>query len=111
MINLWKKEDLKLLLEYPKEIVENVDKVINILDESYGNNRKVTDNGGYVCVIEDIEEVEYLRVNILKGLVEEFSDVIYEDNVDKYNSTLYLLSSDYAITVITRNKATDELLK
>ncbi|HBE9726357.1 TPA: hypothetical protein KNI71_002540 [Clostridioides difficile] len=111
MINLWKKGDLKLLLEYPKEIVENVDKVINILDESYGNNRKVTDNGGYVCVIEDIEEVEYLRVNILKGLVEEFSDVIYEDNVDKYNSTLYLLSSDYAITVITRNKATDELLK
>lgn len=111
MINLWKKEDLKLLLEYPKEIVDNVNNVINILEESYGNNRKVTDDGGYVCVIEDIEEVEDLKVNILKGLVEEFSDVIYEDNIDKYNSTLYLLSSDYAITVITRNEATDELLK
>ena len=103
MINLWKKEDLKLLLEYPKEIVDNVNNVINILEESYGNNRKVTDDGGYVCVIEDIEEVEDLKVNILKGLV--------EDNIDKYNSTLYLLSSDYAITVITRNEATDELLK
>ncbi|HBF8686552.1 hypothetical protein KWV42_10440 [Clostridioides difficile] len=111
MINLWKKEDLNLLSEYHKEIVDNVNNVINILDESYGNNRNVTDDGGYVCVIEDIEEVEYLKVNILKGLVEEFSDVIYEDNVDKYNSTLYLLSSDYAITVITRNEATDELLK
>ena len=111
MINLWKKEDLNLLSEYPKEIIENVDNVITILDESYGDNRKSTDDGGYVCVIEDIEEVEYLKVNVLKGLVEEFSDVIYEDNVDKYSSTLYILSSDYSITVITKNEVTDELLK
>ena len=111
MINLWKKDDLNLLSEYPKEVVENVDNVITILDESYGDNRKSTDDGGYVCVIEDIEEVEYLKVNVLKELVEEFNDVIYEDNVDKYSSTLYLLSSDYSITVITKNEVTDELLK
>ena len=110
MINLLKKEDLKLLSAYPKEVVENVDDVITILNESYGDNRKSTDDGGYVCVIEDIKEVEYLKVNVLKGLVEEFSDVIYEDNVDKYSSTLYLLSSDYSITVITKNEATDKLL-
>ena len=111
MINLWKKDDLNLLSEYPKEVIENVDNVITILDESYGDNRKSTDDGGHVCVIEDIEEVEYLKVNVLKGLVEEFSDVIYKDNVDKYSSTLYLLSSDYSITVITKNEVTDELLK
>ena len=111
MIKLWKKEDLNLLSEYPKEVVENVDNVITILNESYGDNRKSTDDGGYVCVIEEIEEVEYLKVNILKGLVEEFSDVIYEDNFDKYSSTLYLLSSDYSITVISKNEVTDELLK
>ena len=111
MINLYKKEELSLLSEYPKEVVENVDNVITILNESYGDNRKSTDDGGYVCVIEEIEEVEYLKVNILKGLVEEFSDVIYENNFDKYSSTLYLLSSDYSITVITKNEVTDELLK
>ena len=54
MINLWKKDDLNLLSEYPKEVIENVDNVITILDESYGDNRKSTDDGGYVCVIEDI---------------------------------------------------------
>ena len=111
MINLWKKGDLNLLSEYPKEVVENVDDVINILDENYGCNRKLTDDGGYVCIIEDIKEVENLKSNILKGLVEEFSDVVYEDNVDKYSSTLYILSSDYSITVITKNEVTDELLK
>ena len=111
MINLWNKEDLNLLSKYPNEVVENVGNIITILDESYGYNRKSTDDGGYVCVIEDIKEVEYLKVNVLKGLVEEFSDVIYEDNIDKYSSTLYLLSSDYSITVITKNELTDELLK
>lgn len=111
MINLWKKNDLNLLLEYPKEVVENVDNVINILDESYGHNRKLTDDGGYVCVIEDIEEIEYLKSNILKGLVEEFSDVVYEDETNIYSSTLYLLSSDYSITVISKNEETEYLLK
>ena len=111
MINLWKKEDLNSLSEYPKEVVENVDDVITILNESYGDNRKSTDDGGYVCVIEDIKEVEYLKVNVLKGLVEEFSDVIYEDKVNTCNSTLYLLSSDYSVTVISKNEETEYLLK
>ena len=111
MINLWKKEDLNSLSEYPKEVVENVDNVINILDENYGYNRKLTDDGGYVCIIEDIKEVENLKSNILNGLVEEFSDVIYEDKVNTYNSTLYLLSSDYSVTVISKNEETEYLLK
>ena len=111
MINLGKKEDLNLLSEYQKEVVESVYNIIDILDENYGYNRKLTDNGGYVCIIEDIKEVEYLKLNILKGLVEEFSDVIYEDKVNTYNSTLYLLSSDYSVTVISKNEETEYLLK
>ena len=110
MINLFKKENLKLLSKYPNEVVENIENVIDILDENYSCNRKLTDDGGYVCIIEDIKEIEYLKVNILKGLVEEFSDVVYQDDTDKYNSTLYMLSTDYSITVITKNEITDKLL-
>ena len=111
MIKLWKKEDLNLLSEYPKEVVENVDNSINILDESYGYNRKLTDDGGYVCIIEDINELENLKSNLLKGLVEEFSDVLHQDETNTYSSTLYILSSDYSITVITKNEETEYLLK
>ena len=111
MVKLWKKEDLNLLSEYPKEVVENVDDVINILDENYGSNRKLTDDGGYVCIIEDIKDVEHLKSNILKGLEAEFSDVIYEDETNIYSSTLYLLSSDYSVTVISKNEETEYLLK
>ena len=89
---------------------KNIENAIDILDENYGYNRKLTDDGGYVCIIEDIKEIEYLKVNVLKGLVEEFSDVVYQDDTDKYNSTLYMLSSDYSITVITKNEITDKLL-
>ena len=110
MINLFKKENLKLLSKYPNEVVENIENVIDILDENYSCNRKLTDDGGYVCIIEDIKEIECLKVNILKGLVEEFSDVVYQDDTDKYNSTLYMLSTDYSITVITKNEITDKLL-
>ncbi|EQE83407.1 UNVERIFIED_CONTAM: hypothetical protein C3P01_01475 [Clostridioides difficile] len=111
MINLWKKEDVNLLSEYPKEVVESVDNIIDILDENYGHNRRLTDDGGYVCIIEDIKDVEDLKSNILKGIVEEFSDVIYEDEVNMYNSTLYILSSDYSVTVISKNEETEYLLK
>ena len=31
MINLCKKDDLNLLSEYPKEVIENVDNVITII--------------------------------------------------------------------------------
>ena len=111
MINLWKKEDLKVLSEYPKEVVENVDNIINILDENYGFNRKLTGDGGYVCIVEDIKEIENLKSNILKGLEAEFSDVIYEDEINMYNSTLYILSSDYSLTIISKNEETEYLLR
>ncbi|WP_270941627.1 hypothetical protein [Romboutsia lituseburensis] len=111
MINLWKKEYLNFLSEYPKGVVENVNNVINTLDENYGSNRKLTDDGGYVCVIEEIKEIDYLKSNILNRLVEEFSDVVYEDETNVYSSTLYLLSSDYSVTVISKNEETEYLLK
>ena len=67
MINLYKKEELSLLSEYPKEVVENVDNVITTLVLYYGYNIKLTDDGGYVCVIESIEDIECLKKYILKG--------------------------------------------
>ncbi|HBG4973242.1 TPA: hypothetical protein KQF34_003057 [Clostridioides difficile] len=111
MIILCKNEDLNLLSEYPKEVIKNIDNIINILDENYGFNRKITDDGGYVCIIDDIEEIEFLKSNILKELEEEFSDVVYEDETNIYSSTLYLLSSDYSVTVISKNEETQYLLE
>ena len=110
MINLWKKDDLNLLSEYPKEVIENVDNIITILNESYGDNRKSTDDGGYICIVETLEEVIKIKDEILKGLLYEFSDLIYKDEELVYHSTLYMLSNDYSLTVVTKNELTEKLI-
>lgn len=51
--------------------------IVNVLGENYGYNRKSTDDGGYVCIVEGKEEIEYFKEyfksNRLKRLLEEFS--------------------------------------
>lgn len=112
MLNLWKKKDLNLIKEYPKKVVDNVDEVIQILNEHYGDDRNVSqDLGGYICILEDVQEAIYLKENIIKGLLPEYSDIVCTIEDDTYNSTLYLLSSDYSVTVISKNEITDELLR
>ena len=112
-MKIWKGEQLKLLEGYPKEIVDNVNETIGILNENYGTNRDVDkDLGGYIQVIESLEELKLLKGGILYGLVEEYSDEICTtENGDVYNSTLYITSSDYNVMVITKNEMTNELLK
>ena len=112
-MKVWKVEQLKLLEGYPKEIVDSVNETIGILNENYGNDRDVDkDLGGYIQVIESLEELKLLKESILQGLVEEYSDEICTiENGDVYNSTLYIASSDYNVVVITKNEMTDELLR
>lgn len=51
--------------------------IVNVLGENYGYNRKSTDDGGYVCIVEGKEEIEYFKEyfksNRLKRLLGEFS--------------------------------------
>jgi len=112
MIIVSKREDLKKLESYPKQVLDYVNNIINILDDNYGKDRDIyKDLGGHICIIESIEDVMNLRVSKIDGLVEEFSNVLCECKGNTYSSTLYLLSTDYSVVIITRNEITDELLK
>ena len=109
---IFKTEDImKLEKDLPEKVIEKIKSVIKILDYNYGTDREVTDDGGYICLIRTFVEVKYLKENILRDLVEEFSDEIYTSDKEIYNYTLYLLSSDYSVVVITKNLITNELLK
>ncbi len=112
-MKIWKEEQLNLLEVYPKEVIDSVNETIGILNDNYGTERDVDKElGGYIQVIESLEELKSLKDGILQGLVEEYSDEICTtENGDVYNSTLYITSSDYNIMVITKNEITDELLK
>ena len=112
-MKIWKEEQLNLLEVYPKEVIDSVNETIGILNDNYGTERDVDKElGGYIQVIESLEELKSLKDGILQGLVEEYSDEICTtENGDVYNSTLYITSSDYNIMVITKSEITDELLK
>lgn len=112
MLNLWRKKDINLIREYPKEVMNIVDESIQILNENYGEDRDVSrDLGGYVCIVEDVEEAIYLKENIIKGILPEYVDKISTREDQIYSNALYLLSSDYSIIVISKNEVTDELLR
>ena len=112
MKKIYSKEQLKQLKEYPIEVINNISENIDILDDNYGENRDLdSDLGGYILILENIVVIEMLKQNRLQGLVPEYTDVIEISNGDNYISSLYLLSSDFAIVVVTTEELSKFLLE
>ena len=89
-------------------MLESIESTLESLDENYGVDRDITAGlGGYVIVAEIIKDVEEIRENVLKGTVAEYTDIIKCSEGVDWTSSLFLLSSDYAIVVVT----TEELSK
>lgn len=112
MKKLWKLEQLEeLKSKYEKEVLQSIEAVITVLNENYeGESRNVdADLGGYVIIIDNEEEVKSIQSEILKDVIPEFTDEIKSSNDVSYYSSLYLLSSDYAVTIYS-NKELHELL-
>lgn len=108
MKKIYLSEQLEKLKEYPVEVINNVLEVINVLDENYGANRHVdNDLGGYVLIAESIVDIKILKQDKLQGLIPEYTDIIGCSEGINYTCTLYLISNDYAILVVT----TEELSK
>ena len=92
----------------PLEVIESIKVTISILNENYGINRDVElDLGGYVVIAENTVDIEVLKQDKLQGLVAEYTDIIECSEGVNWTSSLFLLSSDYSIIVVT----TEELYK
>lgn len=112
MKKIYSKEQLKQLKEYPIEVINRIFEAIEILDNNYGANRNVdSDLGGYILIAENIVDIEVLKQDKLQGLVPEYTDVIEVVNGENYTSSLYVISSDYAIVVITTEELSKLLLE
>ncbi|WP_082083511.1 MULTISPECIES: hypothetical protein [unclassified Clostridium] len=112
MKKLWKLEQLEeLKSKYAKEVLQNIEEVITVLDENYGDSQSRhvdADLGGYVIIIDNEKEIKSIQSEILKDVIPEFTDEIKSDYT-KYYTSLFLLSSDYAVTIYS-NKEIHELL-
>ena len=108
MKKIYKENQLLEVNNIPSEVIESMKVKIDILNESYGEDRDIeSDLGGYVVIAENIVDIEILKQDKLQGLVPEYTDVIEVVNGENYTLNLYLLSNDFALVVA----CTEELSK
>ncbi|OOM70023.1 hypothetical protein CLPUN_53550 [Clostridium puniceum] len=111
MKKIYKLEQLEALKEgYTKEVMESIEEIIITINENYGAGRDVDkDLGGYVVILESEEDVAEIKVNVLKGTIEEYTDKIDSNNGETYYASLFILSSDYIVMAYS-NKELHEIL-
>ena len=112
MKKIYKESKLAELKNLQPEVIENTRETITVLDETYGAYRDINnDLGGYIVIAENIVDIEILKQDKLQGLVPEYTDVIEVVNGENYTSSLYLLSSDFSIVVVTTEELSKFLLE
>lgn len=109
---IFNKEHLKTLCKYPEKVIATIIEIIELLDENYGEDRNIdNDLGGYVLIAENIVDIEILKQDKLNGVIAEYTDVIKCKEGVNWTSSLFLLSSDYAIVVVTTEELSKFLLE
>ena len=113
MIKIYKQEQLEeVKAKYSKEMLQEAEEIITLLDENYGKNREVDkDLGGYILISESEEDVADIKADIIKGLIEEYTDLIKSDDGIDYYSSLFLLSDDYSIVVFSTKELHEILIE
>lgn len=112
MQKIYKENQLLEVNSIPSEVIESIKVKIDILNENYGADRDIEAHlGGYVLIAENIVDIEILKQDKLQGLVPEYTDVIEVVNGENYTSSLYLLSSDFSIVVVTTEELSKFLLE
>lgn len=109
MKKIYSREQLK---EYPIEVINSISEIIEVLDDNYGTYRDIdSDLGGYIFIAENIADIGRLKQDRLQGLIPEYTDIIEVSNGENYTLTLYLLSSDFSIVVVTTEELSKFLLE
>lgn len=112
MIKIYKESQLIELSKYSREVIECIKETIFILNENYGEERDINnDLGGYVLIAENIVDIEILKQDKLQVSVPEYTDIIECSEGVNWTSSLFLLSSDCAIVVVTTEELSKFLLE
>ena len=112
MKKIYKKNQLLEVNNIPSEVIESMKVTIDILNENYGEERDIElDLGGYIVIAENIVDIEILKQDKLQGLIPEYTDIIECSEGVNWTSSLFLLSSDYSIIVVTTEELSKLLLE
>lgn len=111
-IQLAQLEDLGEEFHIPKAVQTEIHSIVHILDDNYGRSRDVDrDDGGYVLLLlsEDEGEVHgaydsLLQKYSLQQELAEYEDVIIQDRQKEWHIILFLVGSEYGITIVYPEK-------
>ena len=104
MIELIHLKEIIKVEKLPIEVQENINGILTILDEEYGEDRgQYKDNGGYVIVIEYESDFQIIKekahINV-DDVIVEYVDKIECSDGKIYTSSLVLCNNDYSISII-----------
>lgn len=104
MIEITYLREMERVQALPIEVQEVIKGILEILDSEYGADRdKYADNGGYVVVVESIEDFKEIqkKTNIdVNDIIVEYVDKIECSNGKVYTNSLVLCNNDYSISLI-----------
>ncbi len=105
---------MKRVQALPIEVQEVIKGVLEILDSEYGSNRdKYVDDGGYVIVVESIEDFKEIqkKTNIdINNVIVEYVDKVSCVDGKVYINSLVLCNNNYSIWLIMPFKIMPENL-
>lgn len=100
-------EEVFVSRKIPKEVQDVFVSTINTLDRNYGTNRNLSDDGGYIVLLlldkdTDIKSAYncILEEYHMQRDWCEFHDKIYTNSRETYYSDLFIVNSEYSITII-----------
>lgn len=112
MKKIYKENQLVEVSNLSIEVIEKIKGLITVLNEEYHEDRDIEgDLGGYILIAENIVDIEVLKQGKLQDLIPEYTDIIECSEGVNWTSSLFLLSSDYSIVVITTEKLSKFLLE
>lgn len=115
MIEIAYLREQEVLKTMPQEVQKTIEEILHILDSEYGANRnRYEDDGGYVVVVEKIEDFKeimdeaYIDCN---EVIAEYVDKIVCSNGEVYTNSLIICNNDYSISLIIPIELTPQNLK
>ncbi|MFR1823651.1 MAG: hypothetical protein ACLSXJ_09805 [Clostridium saudiense] len=111
MEKIYLSEQLEELKKYPVEVINSISQTVDTLEENYGIRDVEKDLGGYVLIVENLGEVKKLKEDKLQGLVAEYTDVIECSEGANWTSSLFLISNDFSIVVVTKEELSKDLVE
>lgn len=83
--------------------VEEIKRVLNVLDLNYGIERSLEEDGGCVFLLISDEEKEHSKI-MKKYFIDkedcQFKDILVENKGEQWISELYISATEYSITIV-----------